>query len=171
MEAFSVSWVPIAEETSAVARWQLPALLRSTPPVSYVGRIEERGRSRRSSVLAREAARQVVLLCGEPGIGKTRLSGFGAHRAHAEGFVVCWGSCSEELAVPYEPWIEVCSHIVEYAPQELIERHVKRHGGELSRLARNLRDGSRIARAPDVRSRDRALPAVLGDHGAPRAGR
>ena len=89
-------------------------------------------------VLARDGARQVVLLCGEPGIGKTRLSGFGAHRAHAEGFVVCWGSCSEELAVPYEPWIEVCSQIVEHAPQELIAQHVKRHGGELSRLARNL---------------------------------
>ena len=96
-------------------------------------------------VLARDGARQVVLLCGEPGIGKTRLSGFGAHRAHAEGFVVCWGSCSEELAVPYEPWIEVCSQIVEHAPQELIAQHVKRHGGELSRLACNLRE-----RIPDL---------------------
>jgi len=138
VQAFSVCWAPIEEETSAVTRWQLPALLRSTPPVSYVGRVEERAALEEAMVLAREGARQVMLLCGEPGIGKTRLSGYGAHRAHAEGFVVCWGSCSEELAVPYEPWIEVCSQIVEHAPLELIAQHVKRHGGELRRLARNL---------------------------------
>jgi class 3 adenylate cyclase/tetratricopeptide (TPR) repeat protein len=140
VQAFSVCWAPIAEETSGVSRWPLPALLRSTPPVSYVGRVEERAALEEAMVLARDGARQVVLLCGEPGIGKTRLSGFGAHRAHAAGFVVCWGSCSEELAVPYEPWIEVCSQIVEHAPQELIAQHVKRHGGELCRLARNLRE-------------------------------
>ena len=51
-------------------------------------------------ILARDGARRVVLLSGEPGIGKTRLSSFAAHRAHAEGFAVCWGACSEELAVP-----------------------------------------------------------------------
>jgi class 3 adenylate cyclase len=150
--AFAVSWAPIAEEASGVSRWPLPALLRSTPPVSYVGRVQERGLLEEAMVLARDGARQVVLLCGEPGIGKTRLSGFGAHRAHAEGFVVCWGSCSEELAVPYEPWIEVCSQIVEHAPQELIAEHVKRHGGELSRLARNLRE--RITDLPAPQTSD-----------------
>jgi hypothetical protein len=54
--------------------------------------------------------------------------------------------------VPYEPWIEVCSQIVEHAPQELIERHVKRHGGELSRLARNLPE--RIADLPAPQTSD-----------------
>ena len=54
-----------------------------------------------------------------------------------------WGSCSEELAVPYEPWIEVCSQLVEHAPQELLAGHVERHGGELGRLARNLRAAGR----------------------------
>ena len=31
-----------------------------------------------------------------------------------------WGACSEELAVPYEPWIAVCSQLVEHAPTELL---------------------------------------------------
>jgi class 3 adenylate cyclase/tetratricopeptide (TPR) repeat protein len=138
VEAFSASWAPLGEEASGAGGWPLPALLRSVPPVSYVGRVEERAGIEEAMVLARDGARQVVLLSGEPGIGKTRLSSFAAHRAHAEGFAVCWGACSEELAVPYEPWIEVCSDIVEHAPLELLERHCKRHGGELSRLARNL---------------------------------
>ena len=138
VEAFSVSWAPIAEETSGASRWPLPALLRSVPPVSYVGRVGERAGTEEALVLARDGARQVVLLSGEPGIGKTRLASFAAHRAHAEGFAVCWGACSEEFAVPYEPWIEVCSQIVEHAPQELLRSHVERHKGELGRLARNL---------------------------------
>ena len=132
VEAFSVSWAPLAEEAAGASRWPLPALLRSVPPVSYVGRVEERAALEEAMVLARDGARQVVLLCGEPGIGKTRLASYGAHHAHAEGFAVCWGACSEELAVPYEPWIEVCSQLVEHAPQELLAEHVKRHGGELA---------------------------------------
>jgi class 3 adenylate cyclase len=138
VEAFSVSWAPLAEEAGGASRWPLPAVLRSVPPLSYVGRVEERAGIEEAMVLARDGGRQLVLLSGEPGIGKTRLASFAAHRAHAEGFAVCWGACSEELAVPYEPWIEVCSQIVEHAPQELLAAHVERHGGELVRLARNL---------------------------------
>ncbi len=152
VEAFAVSWAPIAEETSGASRWPLPALLRSVPPVSYVGRVEERAGIEEALVLARDGARQVVLLSGEPGIGKTRLASFAAHRAHAEGFAVCWGSCSEELAVPYEPWIEVCSQIVEHAPQELLERHCKLHGGELSRFVRSL--GERVEELPSPQTSD-----------------
>jgi class 3 adenylate cyclase/tetratricopeptide (TPR) repeat protein len=138
VEAFSVSWAPLGEEASVAGDWPLPAVLRSVPPVSYVGRVEERAAIEEAKVLARDGARQVVLLSGEPGIGKTRLSSYGAHRAHAEGFAVCWGACSEELAVPYEPWIEVCSQLVEHAPEGVLNRLVERHKGELGRLARNL---------------------------------
>jgi predicted ATPase len=102
--------------------------------------------------LAREGARQVVLLSGEPGIGKTRLASYAAREAHSGGFAVAWGTCTEELAVPYEPWIGICSHLVEHAPQDLLERHVKRHAGELSRLARNL--GGRIPDLPALQSSD-----------------
>jgi class 3 adenylate cyclase len=146
VQAFSVSWAPLAdEETGAASRWPLPALLRSVPVVSYVGRAEERAALQEALNLARSGQRQVVLLSGEPGIGKTRLASYAAHHAHSEGFAVLWGACSEELAVPYEPWIEVCTQLVERTPDELLASHMKRHGGELSRLARNLRE-----RAPDL---------------------
>jgi class 3 adenylate cyclase len=138
VEAFSVSWAPLADEAGAAGRWPLPAVLRSVPPVSYVGRVAERATLEESLALAHAGQRRVVLLSGEPGIGKTRLASFAAHRAHAKGTAVCWGACSEELAVPYEPWIDVCSQLVEHAPGELLELHVERHKGELVRLARNL---------------------------------
>ena len=138
VEAFSVSWAPLVEEVGGPTRWSLPPLLRSVPPVKYVGRVEERAALEEAMQLARSGQRQVVLLSGEPGIGKTRLSSYAAHGAHAEGFAVTWGACTEELAVPYEPWIGVCSQIVESAPDELLARHVERNKGELGRLARNL---------------------------------
>jgi hypothetical protein len=103
-----------------------------------VGRVEERATLEEAMKLARSGQRQVVLLSGEPGIGKTRLASYAAHDAHAEGFAVAWGACTEELAVPYEPWIGVCTQLVESAPLELLQRHVETHKGELGRLARNL---------------------------------
>jgi class 3 adenylate cyclase len=139
VEAFSVSWVPLAEGAGEPSgRWPLPALLRSVPPVKYVGRAEERAALEEAMKLARSGQRQVVLLSGEPGIGKTRLASYAAHDAHADGFAVVWGACTEELAVPYEPWIGVCSMLVESAPVGLLGRHVERHKGELGRIARNL---------------------------------
>src|SRR6202035_4177306 len=152
VEAFSVSWAPLAEGTGVSGRWPLPALLRSVPTVAYVGQVEERAALEEALALARGDSRQLVLLSGEPGIGKTRLASYAAHRAHAEGFAVCWGACSEELAVPYEPWIAVCSQLVEHAPSELLSAHVERYGGELARLARNLR--GRVGGLPEPQASD-----------------
>jgi class 3 adenylate cyclase len=152
VEAFSVSWAPLGEEAYVAGGWPLPAVLRSVPSVSYVGRVKERAAIEEAMVLARDGARQVVLISGEPGIGKTRLSSYGAHRSHAESFAVCWGACSEELAVPYEPWIEVCSQLVEHAPEEVLNRLVERHKGELGRLARNLE--GRVADLPSPQASD-----------------
>jgi class 3 adenylate cyclase len=148
VEALSVSWAPLAEETGGASRWPLPAVLRSVPPLAYVGRVEERAALEEAVNLARAGQRQVVLLSGEPGIGKTRLASYAAHDAHADGSAVVWGACTEEFAVPYEPWIGVCSQLVESAPDELIARHVKRHGGELVRLARDLAERSEDLPAP-----------------------
>ena len=101
---------------------------------------------------ARSGARQFVLLSGEPGIGKTRLAAYAALGANADGFGVCWGSCSEDLAAPYEPWIAVCSQLIEHAPAEVLAGYLARFGGEVGRLARNL--AQRVTDAPAPQSSD-----------------
>ena len=50
------------------------------------GRVEERAAIEEAMVLARDGARQVVLLSGEPGIGKTRLSSFARAPRPRRGF-------------------------------------------------------------------------------------
>jgi class 3 adenylate cyclase len=152
VEAFAVPWTTLGDETAGVGGWPLPAILRSAPRAAFVGREPERALMDRSRTQARARARQVVLVSGEPGIGKSRLASLSAHGAHSEGFAVLWGACSEELAVPYEPWISVCSQLVEHAPSELLERHVERHGGELARLARDL--PRRLPQVPEPESSD-----------------
>ena len=153
MEAFAVVWEPLSDESGIdVGAWPMPAALRAIPRVAYVGRVVERGMLERSRALARAGARQVVLVSGEPGIGKTRLASYAAHGANAEGFAVCWGACSEDLAAPYEPWIEVCSQLVEHAPGDVLAGYVAARGGEIGRLARNL--ARRLPDAPEPRSSD-----------------
>src|SRR5450631_1590548 len=51
---------------------------------------------------------KVVLVSGEPGVGKTRLVEELSRRAEARGFVVAWGRSWEEEGTPaYYPWLQV----------------------------------------------------------------
>jgi DNA-binding CsgD family transcriptional regulator len=52
--------------------------------------------------------RQLVLISGEPGIGKTRCAEALADVAEDQGSLVLWGRCREEAgAPPYWPWVQI----------------------------------------------------------------
>ena len=154
VEAFSVVWEPLDPELAGaeVGRWPLPEALRTVPRIAYVGREVERGLLELARGEVRSGARQVVFLSGEPGIGKTRLASYAALGANADGFAVCWGACSEDLAAPYEPWIAVCSQLVEHASEAVLAAYVARFGGEVGRLARGL--SRRVSNVPGPQSSD-----------------
>ncbi len=154
VEAFAVQWEPLDPERSGVEmrQWPLPEALRVVPRIAYVGREAERELVERARRSARAGVRQVVLLSGEPGIGKTRLASYAALGANADGFAVCWGGCSEDLAAPYEPWIELCSQIVEHAAEDVLAGYAQMHGGEISRLAGNF--ARRVTETPAPQSSD-----------------
>ena len=50
--------------------------------------------------------RRIVLVAGEPGVGKTRLAHQFAPAALDEGATVLLGRCSEEPLAPFEPFAE-----------------------------------------------------------------
>src|SRR4029079_14998212 len=73
-------------------------------------RVRETERAEIRAALERAAAGQrgLVLLVGEPGIGKTRLADEASDDARALGFDVVWGRCWEGEAPPaYLPWTQV----------------------------------------------------------------
>jgi DNA-binding CsgD family transcriptional regulator len=52
--------------------------------------------------------RQLVLISGEPGIGKTRCAQALADVAEDQGALVLWGYCREDAAAPpYWPWVQI----------------------------------------------------------------
>jgi class 3 adenylate cyclase/tetratricopeptide (TPR) repeat protein len=70
-----------------------------------------------------DGAREIVLVAGEPGIGKTRLAGAYARRAFDRGAVVLYGRCDEEAIVPYQPFVEALRPCVDaYTASALHER-------------------------------------------------
>jgi len=82
---------------------------------------------------------RVMLLAGEPGVGKTRLLAETAVRAFASGAIVLAGRAPEETLVPYQPFLEALGHYVFQAPLEELRLVAREYGAELGRLIPELR--------------------------------
>ncbi len=156
--ASEVGWERVArsDDGDAEAGAPLPG------PLDAAGRFPYAGRAATRELLAtrwKEAcvdARRVVLLAGEPGIGKTRLVSEVARAVHADGALVLLGRCFEEVSAPYAPWVEALRHLVAHAPIEMLETHVAHAGGDLDRLVPEL--GRRLGGSlPDAPTGDAEL--------------
>jgi len=80
---------------------------------------------------AASGERRMVLVSGEPGIGKTRLASEVARHAHDMGAVVLFGRCDEDMGVPFQPFVDA----LEFAVQSGVSaERLGRHAGELVRL-------------------------------------
>jgi tetratricopeptide (TPR) repeat protein len=159
--AAEIRWDPLPEPVVP-----LPARLEVARPEAFVGRGEELARLEPLIARAAHGGRQVLLLGGEPGIGKSRLARELAVGAHARGSTVLQGRCDEDLRMPYQPLVEALSHLVEHAAPAVLERHVAEHGGELGRLipafARRLPDAPEPRQADGDTERYLLFSAVVG---------
>ena len=65
---------------------------------------------------------RLVMLAGEPGIGKTRIAQELASHAQSLGAHVLWGWCYErEGAPPYWPWVQpIQSYVIDTVPDKLL---------------------------------------------------
>jgi tetratricopeptide (TPR) repeat protein len=74
---------------------------------AFVGRSEEAAFLHGCWRRAAAGARGLVVLAGEPGIGKTRLAAELAHHAHGDGALVLYGRFDEDAPAPYKPVVEL----------------------------------------------------------------
>jgi class 3 adenylate cyclase len=139
--ACAVTWEPLAP-----VGFPLPPRLEARPPIAMVGREVEQAVLGRAWSEVKDGHRRVVLLAGEPGIGKTRLATEAALAAHRDGAAVLLGRCDEDVRLPYQPFVEALRHYVAHAADGVLAAHVREHKGELGRLVPEL--GRRVAELP-----------------------
>ena len=112
LPVYEVVWEPMPVDNSRVA---LPVRLVRSETAVFAGR---RGELAAFEDVIKEAfveqRRQLVLLSGEAGIGKTTLMARVASAAHAQGATVLYGRCDEGVSSPYQPWADAFGSLVEH---------------------------------------------------------
>jgi DNA-binding SARP family transcriptional activator/tetratricopeptide (TPR) repeat protein len=179
--------LPFTEaEDARIDHWRAPVPVlsldwKSTPPGSeqipligvlaesesrFVGRNDELGELQRLAARAEGGQRQVVLVGGEPGIGKTSLVAEIARQVQSGGGTVLLGGCREVANAPFQPFIEALGHYVDHAPTDELRHHVEQFGGELTRLlpglSRRVPDSPPPTRSDDDTERFLAFRAAVG---------
>ncbi len=96
---------------------------RARPEAIFVGRQRELSELTAALEDAIKGSGRLVMLAGEPGIGKTRTAQELAALAGELGAQVYWGWCyEEEGAPPYWPWVQpLRTCLQEKSPQELAD--------------------------------------------------
>lgn len=153
VETFEVAWVPLGDDVLVPGRVSLPVRLRHVPAVGVIGREDELATLEAAAKrVGSGEGREVILLAGEPGQGKTTLAAEFARRVYEARMTVLFGRCDEEVNAPYGPFREALSHLVSHVDEAILRSYVEAHGGELDRMVPALRQ--RLGDVPPPRSSD-----------------
>ncbi|MDX6682960.1 MAG: hypothetical protein QOG94_2999 [Solirubrobacteraceae bacterium] len=90
-------------------------------------------------------APRLVLVCGEPGIGKTRLAAQFVQRACADGAIALYGRCDEEGLLSQQPFVEALRQYIGACPRHELAGQLQLVSGELRRIVPELAE-----RIPDL---------------------
>lgn len=135
-----------AVEPPSSRRLPLPSALRDDGP--FVGRTAELAQLREA------APGDLVLIAGEPGIGKTALAARFAAEAFDGGALVLYGHCDEHAPIPFQPFVEALRHWVSCAPADELSARLPPSAEELALLLPELRrrlPGAPVASDPETR--------------------
>lgn len=118
-----------------------PAPASETSPVSgLVGRVEELAVLHQMMRPAFAGGTGLVIVEGEPGMGKTRLLEEAATEADRRGALVAWGRCLDDDSTPSMwPWAQAIGTVIDDLP---VAAREKRLSGELGRLVGPRENGS-----------------------------
>ena len=120
-----------AESSSSGYQVRVPVSQREGP---LVGRARESALLRAWWASVGDGAGRLLLVDGDPGIGKTRLVVDLAHAVEAEGRLVFWGRCDEDPVAPFQPFAEGLGRYFQSLSADRISRMPDWQLTELSRL-------------------------------------
>jgi DNA-binding SARP family transcriptional activator len=126
----------------------LPVQVERATSRRLVGRAEPMAILRRGLDAALAGERRVVLLAGEPGIGKTSMAAAIARLAHEQDAVVLYGRSDEDALTPYQPFVEMVGHCFTHGPVEQLAEELRPELEELARLVPAVRRWLPAAGAP-----------------------
>jgi DNA-binding CsgD family transcriptional regulator/tetratricopeptide (TPR) repeat protein len=113
---------------------QLPASLRLTSALPFVGRSAELDKLRTLLPRATGESLRTVLLGGEPGSGKSRLVREFATEAVEQGALVLYGACDAVVQAPYGPFVEALERLPYAVDPEELTAELRTGATELARL-------------------------------------
>jgi class 3 adenylate cyclase len=126
--ACELQWEPVGERPIPLP----PELEKSQD--AFVGRRAQMLRLGDAWREARDRGVRVVLVAGEPGIGKTRLVTELCRTAHSGGAAVLLGRSPEETLTPYQPFVEALRHYVSSCPADELLLQVGNQRRTLAKL-------------------------------------
>ncbi len=151
VDAMEVIW-PRLEHVGVASRIPMPARIER-PAANFVGRGNELQLI--DAAFARVSAtssREIILVGGEAGLGKTTMATRAARAAFDQGASVLFGHCEEDLVTPYQLFAETLRHYITHAPEDELRTHVAEHGSELVRIVPAL--AGRIPDLPPTKATD-----------------
>jgi tetratricopeptide (TPR) repeat protein len=107
------------------------------PPL--IGRHVEHGKLTRHLQDAVHGTGSLVLLGGEPGVGKTRLAEQVLGDARAEGMLAFTGCCYEAGSTPFSPFVEIVEQMLREMPLAALRDALGEDAPEIARLVPRVR--------------------------------
>jgi len=131
----------------------------------FVGRQREVGELVAGLEWAIACRGQVVMLAGDPGIGKTRAAQELASIADSRNAEVYWGHCYESAgAPPYWPWLQIIRSFVDEWDAERLDAVMGLGAQAIGEIVPELRSKLPNLESPQTFDPDSARPVVRFDH-------
>jgi DNA-binding SARP family transcriptional activator len=140
-------------------------LQRRGPDPAFVGRTAELAGLTAALAAGRADGARLVVIRGEPGIGKTRLAAEFADRARRAGATILYGRCDQDVGAPYQPFVAALRDLASRAPRDLLAAWLGDDAAALTAMVPDLADhlpARRPAGADPASQRLRLFDAVAG---------
>ncbi|MCH8814974.1 MAG: protein kinase [Chloroflexi bacterium] len=112
---------------------------------NFVGRRDEIRQLKTAFEDTLSGQARLMMVVGEPGIGKTRLAQEFAVYAELRGARVLWGRCYEGEVVPYQPFVEAFREYARERPDDELREELGRGAPEMMQLVSEIQQ-----RFPDI---------------------